>query len=87
MAAYLSSVQHVTVRDNVLEDPTPRRRNLAYRAHFHLAQAKDVRVVNNVWRPSPNVAAPGVTYERESCMKVVAAGNRVVAQKKRDKDK
>ncbi len=87
VAAYLSSVQHVTVRDNVLEDPTPRRRNLAYRAQFHLAQAKDVRVVNNVWRPSPNVAAPGVTYERESCMKVVAAGNWVVAQKKRDKDK
>ena len=77
VAAYLSSVQRVTVRDNVLEDPTPRRRNLAYRAQFHLVQAKDVRVVNNVYRPSPNVAAPGVTYDPESCTGVVAAGNRV----------
>ena len=32
-------------------------------------------------------AAPGVTWDSESCMGVVAAGNRVVAQKKRDKDK
>ena len=77
VAAYLSSVHGVTVRDNVLEDPTPRRRELPYRAQFHLVQATDVQVIDNVYRPSPSVAAPGVTYDPENCTGLRIEGNRI----------
>lgn len=80
VAAYLSGVRQVVLRDNILEDPTPRRHALPYRAQFHLVQAADVQVINNVYRPSPYVPAPGVTYDLESCTGVRVGGNRVLAR-------
>ena len=77
VAAYLSNVQDVTVRDNLLADSRARLKDPPCRAQFRLVQAKNVRVVNNVWRLSPHVAAPGVAWDSASCTGVVAEGNRV----------
>ena len=79
VAAYLSSVHDVTVRDNLLEDRVPRHQNLPFRAQFHLLQATNVQILNNVYRPSPFVAAPGVTYDPENCTGLKIEGNRTVA--------
>ena len=82
VAAYLSSVHDVTVRDNLLEDRVPRHQNLPCRAQFHLLQATNVRIVNNIYRPSPYVVAPGVTYDPENCSRLTIEGNRVKSQVK-----
>ena len=77
VAAYLSSVSNVVVRGNVMEDPTPRRRELPYRSQFFLTNARDVRIVDNVYRDSRNVQAPGVAYDPETCGGIVVEGNRI----------
>ena len=77
VTAYLSSVSNVVVRGNVIEDPTPRRRNVPFRSQFFLTNARDVKIVNNVYRDSPNVQAPGVVFDSETCGGVVIEGNRV----------
>lgn len=80
VAAYLSSVHRVTVRNNLLEDPTSRRRNLPYRSQFHLVQAKDVVIRDNVYRRSPYVISPGVVYDPENSRGIVVSGNRVTTE-------
>ena len=77
VTAYLSSVSNVVVRGNVVEDPTARRRESPCRSQFFLVNARDARIVDNVYRPSPNVRAPGVVYDPESCAGIVAEGNSV----------
>ena len=77
VTAYLSSVSNVVVRGNVIEDPTPRRRENSVRSQFFLTNARDVKIVDNVYRASPNVKAPGVAYDSESCAAIVIEGNRV----------
>ena len=77
VTAYLSSVSNVTVRGNVIEDPTPRRRENPFRSQFFLTSARNVRIIDNVYRASPNVRAPGVAYDPETCAGVVAEGNKV----------
>ena len=77
VTAYLSSVSNVVVRNNVIEDPTPRRRENACRSQFFLNNARDVRIVDNIYRSSPNVQSPGVAFDPESCTGIVAEGNRV----------
>ena len=80
VTAYLSSVSNVTVRGNVIEDPTPRRRENPFRSQFFLTSARDVRIIDNVYRASPNVQAPGVAFDPETCSGVVAEGNKVVKE-------
>jgi hypothetical protein len=75
VTAYLSSVSNVVVRNNVIEDPTPRRRENACRSQFFLNNARDVRIVDNIYRSSPNVQSPGVAFDPESCAGIVAEGN------------
>ena len=75
--AYLSSVSNVVVRRNVMEDPTPRRKENPCRSQFFLTNARDVRIIDNVYRASPNVRSPGVAYDPENCDRIVVEGNRV----------
>ena len=74
VVGYLSSVKNVTFRDNVFEDPTPRRKELPYRGQFFLTNARDVRIVNNRYVASPCVAAPGVAWDPETCERVTVEG-------------
>ena len=75
--AYLSSISNVVVRGNIIEDPTPRRRESPYRSQFFLTNARDAKIIDNVYRASPSVQAPGVAYDQESCSGIVVEGNRV----------
>ena len=75
VVAWLSSVQNVTFRDNLFADAVPRKAELPYRAQFYLDHARNVKIVNNVWRKSPCVAAPGVEWNVETCSDVVVRGN------------
>ena len=77
VTAYLSSVSNVVVRGNVMEDPTPRRKECPVRSQFFLTNARDIKIVDNIYRASPNVKAPGVAYDPETCAAIVAEGNRV----------
>ena len=77
VTAYLSSISNVVVRGNVIEDPTPRRKESPYRSQFFLTNARDVKIIDNIYRASPNVKAPGVAYDPESCAAIVVEGNRV----------
>lgn len=77
VTAYLSSVSNVVVRGNVIEDPTPRRKENPFRSQFFLTNAKDVKIVDNVYRASPNVQEPGVVLDPETCGGVVVEGNKV----------
>jgi len=77
VTAYLSSVSNVVVRGNVIEDPTPRRRETPYRSQFFMTNARDVRVIDNTYRASPNVQKPGVVYDPENCAGIVIEGNRI----------
>lgn len=76
VTAYLSSVRNVTVYQNLIEDPTPRRKEKSYRSQFYLTHAADVRIIDNVYHQSPNVHAPGVVWDSETCSGIVAEGNR-----------
>ena len=78
VTAYLSSVSNVVVRRNVIEDPTPRRKESPFRSQFFLTNARDVRIVDNVYRASPNVRQPGVAFDPENCSGIVVDGNRIV---------
>lgn len=75
VTAYLSSVRNVTVYQNLIEDPTPRRMEKSYRSQFYLTHAADVRIVDNIYRRSPNVQAPGVVWDSETCSGIIAKGN------------
>ena len=77
VTAYLSSVSNVVVRGNTIEDPTPRRRENPFRSQFFMTNARDVRIVDNVYRASPNVRSPGVAFDPETCAGIVVDGNRV----------
>ena len=77
VTAYLSSVSNAVVRGNVIEDPTPRRKELPFRSQFFLTNARDVRIVDNTYRASRNVQAPGVAFDPENCAGIVVEGNRV----------
>ena len=77
VTAYLSSVSNVVVRGNVIEDPTSRRKENPSRSQFFLVNARDARIVDNTYRSSPNVQAPGVAYDPENCAGIVAEGNSV----------
>ena len=77
VTAYLSSVSNVVVRGNVIEDPTPRRRENPFRSQFFMTNARDVKIVDNVYRASPNVRTPGVAFDPETCDGIVVEGNRV----------
>ena len=77
VAAYLSSASNVVVRGNMMEDPTPRRRESPCRSQFFLVNVRDAKIVDNVYRKSPNVQSPGVVYDPESCAGIVVEGNRI----------
>ena len=77
VTAYLSSVSNAVVRSNVIDDPTPRRSELPFRSQFFLTNARDVRIVDNTYRASPNVQSPGVAFDPENCAGIVVEGNRV----------
>jgi hypothetical protein len=77
VTAYLSSVSNVVVRGNVIEDPTPSRKENPFRSQFFLINARDVKIVDNVYRASPNVQAPGVAFDPETCGGIVVEGNKV----------
>ena len=77
VTAYLSSVSNVVVRCNIIEDPTPRRRESPYRSQFFLTNAKDVKILDNVYRASPNVPSPGVSFDSDSCSGIVVDGLRI----------
>ena len=77
VTAYLSSVSNVVVRRNVIEDPTPRRKESPFRSQFFLTNARDIRIVDNVYRASPNVRQPGVAFDPENCRGIVVDGNRI----------
>ena len=77
VTAYLSSVSNAVVRGNIIEDPTPRRRENPFRSQFFLTNARDVKIVDNVYRASPNVRSPGVVFDPETCAAIVAEGNKV----------
>ena len=66
VAAYVTSAKGVTFLDNVFEDPTPRRRELPYRAQLYFANARDVKVYGCDYHPSPSVT-PAVVYDAGSC--------------------
>jgi len=76
VTAYLSSVRNVVVRENVIEDPMPRRRERPYRSQFFLTFARDIKIVDNDYLSSPNVLEPGVCWDPETCDGIVAEGNR-----------
>lgn len=77
VTAYLSSVSNVIVRGNIIDDPTPRKKENPLRSQFYLTHARDIRVVDNVYRSSPNVKSPGVAFDAESCKGIVVEGNRI----------
>ena len=77
VTAYLSSVSNVVVRGTVIEDPTPRRKELPFRSQFFLTNARDVRILDNTYRASPSVRSPGVAFDPETCSGVVIEGNTV----------
>lgn len=77
VTAYLSSVSDVVVRGNVIEDPTPRRKELPFRSQFFLTNARDIKIVDNTYRASRNVQSPGVAFDPENCAEIVVEGNRV----------
>ena len=77
VTAYLSSVSNVVVRGNVIEDPTPRRRENPCRSQFFLTNVRDARIVDNVYRASSSVLSPGVSYDPETCRGIVVVGNRI----------
>ncbi len=77
VTAYLSNVSNAVIRGNVIDDPTARRSELPYRSQFYATHSQDVRIVGNIYRPSPNVKAPGVAFDSGSCRRIEAAGNRV----------
>ena len=66
-----------TFGGNIIEDPTPRRRESPYRSQFFLTNARDITITDNLYRPSPNVQAPGVSYDPENCSGIVTDGNRI----------
>lgn len=76
VTAYLSSVWNVVVRDNEIEDPTPRRNEREYRSQFFLTHARDVKIIDNVYHASPAVKKPGVCWDPDNCDGIVAEGNR-----------
>jgi len=75
VVAWLSCIQNVTFRDNLFADTVPRKMELPYRAQFYLDHARNVKIVNNVWRKSPCVASPGVEWNVDTCSDVVVCGN------------
>ena len=77
VTAYLSSVSNVVVRGNIIEDPTPRRNENPCRSQFYLTHARDVRIIDNVYRASPNVRSPGIVYDSGSCGGIQMKGNRI----------
>lgn len=77
VVGWFSSAYNVTVRKNVFEDPTPRRKEMDYRAQFRLANARDVRIIDNEWVGSPCVKAPGVVFDPENCEGIRVERNRV----------
>lgn len=77
VTAYLSSVSNVVVRGNIIEDPTPRRKENPCRSQFYLTHARDVRILDNVYRASPNVQSPGIVYDSGSCGGIQVKGNRI----------
>ena len=77
VTAYLSSVSNVVVRNNIIDDPTPRRKELPYRSQFFLTNARDVKIVGNVYRSSSNVQSPGVVFDSVNSSGIVVEGNRV----------
>ncbi len=77
VVGYLTSVKNIIFRDNVFDDPTPRKKELAYRAQFYLSNARDVKILNNTYIASPNVKAPGVEWDPLTCERVLIQGNRV----------
>ena len=42
-----------------------------------MTNARDVKIVDNVYRASPNVRTPGVAFDPETCDGIVVEGNRV----------
>ncbi len=72
---YLTSVKNIIFRDNIFDDPTPRKKELAYRAQFYLSNARDVKILNNTYIASPNVKAPGVEWDPLTCERVLIQGN------------
>ncbi len=79
MVAFISSVQNLTIRDNVFYQQTPRKRNLPYRGSFILANASNVKIVNNRMVESPLMPKPGVYFNPDSCQNIVVEGNAVTA--------
>lgn len=77
VVGWLSSAYNVIVRKNVFEDPTPRRKEMDYRSQFRLVNARHVRILENEWKASPCVKAPGVVFDPENCSGVHVEGNRV----------
>jgi len=71
VVAWISSAANVTFRDNVIVDPRPRRNEQPNRSQVHLINARNIRVLDNDWQPSPYVCAPGVTYDPETCSDVI----------------
>ena len=77
VVAWLSSAHNATVRRNVFEDPTPRRKEMDFRAQFRLVNAHEVRIQDNEWVASPCVKSPGVVFDPENCTNIRVEGNRV----------
>lgn len=77
VVGWFSSVHNVTVRKNVFEDPTPRRKEMDFRSQFRLVNARDVRIQDNTWIASPCVKAPGVVFDPDNCDGIRIERNRI----------
>lgn len=78
LAAFISSAENVTFRDNTFINTAARRKPLPYRGGFYVTHARDVRIVNNRYVKSPLADNPRVIVTPESTREIVVQGNRVV---------
>lgn len=80
LIAFISSAGNVTFRNNTFRNVTPRKKNLDYRAGFHITHAQNIRIVNNTYIDSTLVPKPGLTYDPTTSQNIVLQGNRVVRE-------
>ena len=77
LISFIASSGNVIFKDNLFENPTPRKNPLPYRGAFFVTSSSNTKIVNNTYVKSPNVPNPGV-YADDDVKNITVAGNRVV---------
>jgi hypothetical protein len=75
--AYVCSAQNVVIRNNRIENSTPRRSELPYRGWIGASYARDLFVTGNTWTRSPVMPTPSLRHDPETCGAIHQWGNTV----------